>query len=191
MGIDAYFIYPNYFKEHEASVENLSSYRNAVELSSKTGVSPYTLFGGYFAILLHYFSLSGFGNGIGYGEWRDSTYHKGGLASNRIYIYKLHRYLAPEVAQGLIDKDPDYFASDTDLLSECVTQRRPLFELSQAECLDHFMECRHMELEFIKSQSLVDAIAELNTTNEHLTEIGPVERNEYGDSLARWVDALT
>ena len=69
---------------------------------------------------------------------RNSGYHKGGTADNRIYILKLHRYLDPPVAQALLDKDPEYFGTDTDLLSECVTVGRPLTNLSQAEVFGSF-----------------------------------------------------
>jgi hypothetical protein len=56
--------------------------------------------------------LSGFGNGVGYGEWRDSSYHRGGTAEARVYIPKLHRFLDPARAQALVDRSGDYFTAE-------------------------------------------------------------------------------
>lgn len=151
---------------------------------------PFALFGGYFAILLSYFGLQGCSNGIGYGEWRDSGYHRGSTAANRIYILKLHRYLDPPHAQDLLDKDAEYFAMDTDLLAACVNARRSLTDLTPAECHDHFMECRQSEIEFVSSQSVGDAIAELQETVDRLASVGELESAEYGPSLGRWGAAI-
>src|SRR5260370_31124708 len=79
-GITSLFLYPNNFKEHEASEMELQKYSECVSAISSEGVKVQTLHGGYFAVLLQKKGLSGFGNGVGYGEWRDSGYHRGGTA---------------------------------------------------------------------------------------------------------------
>jgi hypothetical protein len=124
-------------------------------------------------------------------EWRHSGYHKGGSPENRIYILKLHRYLDPPVAQDLIERDPEYFASDTELLDECVVARRSLRDLGREECLDHFMECRKAELSFVASANKDKAVAELKETVRHLKTIGPEEEERYGAPLRRWIAALS
>jgi hypothetical protein len=184
------WLYPNNFREHEASQGDLSHYRQAVESAAKSKVTAFALFGGYFAILLSYFGLNGFANGIGYGEWRDSGYHRGGTAENRIYVLKLHRYLDPPLAQVLLDKDADYFGRDTDLLSECIEANRPLESLTQAESLDHFLECRNQEIDFVTSNPASAAIAEIDETLSRLEAIGPLEKEKYGASLARWRNVI-
>ncbi len=188
--IKSFWLYPNNFKEHDGTEDDLKRYRKAVETASGSKLDVYSLFGGYFAILLSYFGLSGFGNGIGYGEWRDSGYHKGGTAATRVYILKLHQFLDAPAAQALIDRDPEYFANDTDLLSECAEGERPLDDLGLAECLDHFMECRKLEMDFVASEPIESAIEELTETVERMAEM-PLEREKYGKPLSRWIAALT
>ena len=188
--IQTFWLYPNNFKEHEADLRHLMSYHVAVQTAVKAGITPFALFGGYFAVLLYYSGLAGFANGIGYGEWRDSGYHRGGTASNRVYVLKLHRYLDAPLAQHVIEKDPEYFAYDTELLSACVDGGRPLTTLSLAECLDHFIACRKMELDFVTSNPLPEAIAEIDETLIRLGGIGRLEQEKYGLSLERWRDAI-
>jgi hypothetical protein len=180
------WLYPNNFKEHDATLPELQSYRAAVEACVRGDINPYSLFGGYYAILLGTFGLKGFANGIGYGEWRDSGYHRGGTAILRIYMPRLHKYLDVPAAQNLLDKDADYFAGDSDLLSECASGGRPLADLSQEECLDHFLECRRDEIAFVDLQGLAPARAELQETLNKLTGVGPFERQTYGPSLEQW-----
>jgi hypothetical protein len=189
-GVRDVWVYPNNFKEHEASSEEVKAYREAVQSAVRCGISPFALFGGYLSVLLSYSGLKGFANGVGYGEWRDSGYHKGGTAENRIYVLKLHRYLDPPLAQALLDKDAEYFGGDTDLLSECVEAKRSLETLSQAECLDHFMECRRQEIDFVTSNPASAALAEIDETLKRLEAIGPLEKQRYGASLKKWRDTV-
>jgi hypothetical protein len=188
--IDEAWLYPNNFKEHDADLEELKRYREAVQAATGCDIKAFALFGGYFALLLSYSGLKGFANGVGYGEWRDSGYHRGGTAENRVYVLKLHRYLDSPLAQVLLDKDPEYFAGDTELLSECVDAERPLNTLSQAECLDHFLECRKQELEFVASNPASAAVAEIDETLKRLKVIGPMEKERYGTSLKKWRDVV-
>lgn len=189
-GIEACWIYVNDFREHDASLDDLKGYRATVEASVAVDVKPYSLFGGYFAVLMGYYGLQGFGNGIGYGEWRDSGYHRGGTAMIRVYVPRVHRYLDAPAAQHIIDIDPDYFAS-TDLLAEYTSGRKRLADdLTLIEALDHFMECRYNETQFVADRPVEEAITELETTCKHLEAIGPLEHEKYGTSLRRWVDCL-
>jgi len=188
--IEEVWLYPNNFKEHEADLEELRRYREAVRSATSCNINPFALFGGYFALLLSYSGLKGFANGVGYGEWRDSGYHRGGTAENRVYVLKLHRYLDPPLAQVLLGRDPEYFGGDTELLSECVDAHRPLDTLSQAECLDHFLECRKQELEFVGSYPASAAIAEIDETLKRLKAVGPMEKERYGTSLKKWRDVV-
>jgi len=187
--IKCVWYYPNNFHEHQASQDELELYRDAIFDANNMGLEPYILFGGYFAILMRYFGSVGFGNGIGYGEWRDSGYHRGGTASTRVYILKLHQFLDAPAAQSLVDRDPEYFGGDTELIAECIEAERPLDDLSLEETLDHFMECRNQEMDFISENPISDAITELNETLEHLAEM-PLEREKYGTSLERWANVL-
>ena len=188
--IRACWLYPDSYREHESDLASLRSYRTVVECTVSERVDPYALFGGYYAILMHYYGLRGFANGIGYGEWRDSGYHRGGSAMTRVYMLKLHRYLDAPLAQNIIDNDSEYFAGDTDLLRECASTGMRLTDLTSVECLDHFMKCRYAEMEFVSNNPVGAARAELDETCEHLAKIGPLEKENYGMSLTRWRQAL-
>jgi hypothetical protein len=190
MNISSAFIYPNDFKEHEAEQAELKCYARCV---GTFGAKKFTLFGlhgGYFAILLSKKGLSGFGNGVGYGEWRDSGYHRGGTPEIRIYVPKLHRFLDPPSAQAIVSSNPDYFTSDSELLAGYSLAAKPLTEVGAVEALDHFMECRRQEMQFVQSHTLAEAIAELRQTSEALRKIGPLQFDQYGLSLERWATAL-
>ncbi len=190
LGIQDVWYYPNNFKEHDVSIEELKAYRDAVESAKAVKLRPFSLFGGYFAALMSYFGLEGFGNGIGYGEWRDSGYHRGGTAMARVYLLKLHRYIDAPSAQSLIDRDPDYFGGDSEIISGYVEAKKSVVDMSSGEAIEHFIECRRQELEFVGSHTCSDAISELNETLSILKKVGPLESEKYGDSLARWREAI-
>ena len=108
----------------------------------------------------------------------------------RVYILKLHRYLDAPEAQNIIDKDSEYFAEDTELLSDCASAGRNLTDLTLVECLDHFMECRYAEMEFVTKNPISAALKELEETRKHLEKIGPFEMQQYEASLSNWQEAL-
>ena len=189
--ITSLWFYPNDFREHLADAISLRRYRAAVESVSESGVKCHSLFGGYFSVLMSKFGLAGFSNGIGYGEWRDSGYHRGGTADIRIYVPKLHRFVgAPEV-QSLLDVDAEYFASDSELLASCVESGRSATTVDLAESLEHFLECRRGELSFVASETVGRICGELGETEEHLRAIGPLEFEKFGSSLERWRAAIS
>ncbi|MEI9942146.1 MAG: hypothetical protein WDO69_33440 [Pseudomonadota bacterium] len=190
LGLPASWLYANNFREHVEPQEQLNSLVSAVSLAAAANLPVYNLFGGYFSILTGRLGLKGFGNGVGYGEWRDSGYHKGGTADRRIYILKLHRFLDIPRAQNLVDADPEYFGRDTELLGACVDEKRPLDELTIEECLEHFMDCRATERTFAASATATELLDELTGTQAHLAAIGDLELKEYGSSLERWRKAL-
>jgi hypothetical protein len=189
-GITSFFLYPNNFREHDASESELKKYSETVTSISERGVRVEALHGGYFAILMSRRGLSGFGNGVGYGEWRDSAYHRGGTAEVRIYIPKLHRFLDPASAQSLLDRGGDYFTSDSDLLNEYAATKNPLTRVQSQEALDHFMECRQQEIDFVGTNNIETIRAEMLETVSLLKDIGELESERYGTSLQRWSSIL-
>lgn len=190
-GVVSYFAYPNNFKEHEASTPELRAYVDVVEATAGAGFQCLALHGGYLAIALETKGLAGFGNGVGYGEWRDSGYHRGGSAEVRIYIPKLHRFLNPAEAQGLIAADAAYFTADSDLLTEYATSKKPLTEVPPQQALDHFMESRYQEMQFVRDHSETEIADELRETVRRLSDIGELEAERFGLSLARWADRIS
>lgn len=190
-GISELWFYPNYFQEHDADISQLKNYRQTVQKAVSKGCSPYSLFGGYWAILMSYDGLAGFANGVGYGEWRDSNYHRGGSAQTRVYILKLHRYVDSSAAQALIDKDPEYFGAGSTIMADYIDAERSVDDMSLAHALDHFLECRHAEIQFVTNNSSATAVAELEETVSRLKSIGPLESKKYGESLERWRKATS
>jgi len=188
--IKTVFLYPNDFHELEASPEVLARYTSAIKQFSAAGLLPFALHGGYFAVCMSKVGLMGFGNGVGYGEWRDSGYHRGGTAEKRIYIPKLHRFLEPAKAQALLDTAPDYFGEDSDLLAECVESNRPLNSILLAEALDHFMECRSAELQFVANSDIAAIEQRLSDTQKVLKEKSGLIGQEVGKHLGAWREAL-
>ncbi len=186
LGIGSVLLYPNEFKEHNADQTALVKYSEAVASLVTRRMLPQALHGGYFAVLLEKKGLFGFGNGVGYGEWRDSGYHRGGTAEVRIYIPKLHRFLDSAAAQNLVQKDREYFTADSDLLTEYALANKPLTEVQLQEALDHFMESRYQEIAFVRANTLDTVVAELNGTIEKLQNMGELEMENYGRSLQRW-----
>lgn len=191
MGIKSVFVYPNNFKEHEAAESELQKYAECVAVLSKNQISADALHGGYFAILLEKKGLRGFGNGVGYGEWRNSAYHKGGTPEVRIYIPKLHRFLDPASAQPIITRGGEYFAAESDLLTGYALADKPLTQVQPQEALDHFMWCRQQEINFVASNTVKSLIADLHETVEVLKKVGPLEEETYGRPLSRWAATLS
>ena len=191
VGVKSLFVYPNNFKEHEATESELSCYTDGIIALAAAEMTTTALHGGYFAILLEKKGLFGFGNGVGYGEWRDSGYHRGGTAEIRLYIPKLHRFLDTASAQVLIDKNPEHFTSNSDLLSEYALASKPLTLVSLQEALDHFMESRQQEINSVRDNPLSVLVTELRETVNVLKAIGQLETERYGQSLIRWSNVLS
>ncbi len=190
LGIAQVILYPNDFREHEVSQDALLHCRRLCSEFADGRVTPHAMHGGYFAMLLSKFGLAGFANGVGYGEWRNSRYHRGGTAVVRVYVLKLHRYVGADEAQTLVDANPEYFAEDTELFAEVRESGRRLNTVTLAEALDHFMVCRQIEQEAIDESTTTELAAELSETVEHLEEISPLVSQKYGESLARWQAVL-
>ena len=191
MGTKSIFLYPNDFREHDASEIELRKYAESVAVLVNKKISADALHGGYFAILLEKRGLAGFGNGVGYGEWRNSAYHKGGTPEVRIYIPKLHRFLDPVSAQFVITRGGEYFTAESDLLSGYALANKPLTQVQSQEALDHFMWCRQQEISFVNSNPVKALVEDLLETVEVLKSVGPLQVETYGPSLRRWAATLS
>lgn len=190
IGVQRIALYPNDFKEHERSEDELRRLCSGVKVFSDAGIATLQLHGGYFAITLQKLGLAGFGNGVGYGEWRDSRYNKGGTAEKRIYMPRLHRFLDPIRAEALLREDPEFFAGDSEFLSEIVHTERSFADVTLEEALDHFMASRREEMAFV-TRSTPAAIAEqLAQTATRLDNLGELEQ-QLAPSLRRWSEIIT
>ncbi|QDT36468.1 hypothetical protein [Stratiformator vulcanicus] len=189
-GITSVSIYPNNFKELEASTEELLDYRTSVSCLSSEGILPFAWHGGFFAVALYRDGLSGFANGAGYGEWRDSGYHRGGSAAVRLYSLKLHRFLEASEYQLFATTDPANFGSDTEIMRHELSSGRPLDEIDPQVALDHFVECREREIAFVSTHHRSDISASLLDAADRVKMFGELQEEKYSEPLRRWSSAL-
>jgi hypothetical protein len=191
------FVYPNNFRETDAPDAQLASYKSAVSTLTSKGITVRSLHGGFYAASLSKYGMHGFCNGIGYGEWRDSGYHRGGTAMTRIYVLKLHRYLQANEVQELLDLFGDYFAEDSDLLSSVMSSGGTALAINQEQANEHFLACRAAELAFVDGTALPgikQSLTEVaNKLNAHLAAGGTApsaKLAEYRNTLNRWAAIL-
>lgn len=188
------FLYPNNLKEIEIGLPDLQRYRDAVKAIAGAGVRCYTLHGGYFAVLLSKHGLAGFGNGIGYGEWRDSGYHSGGQANIRIYVPKLHRFVQANEVQFLLEAFGEFIAEDSDLLSGLLSSGGSALAVTTEQANNHFLDCRAAETKFVAEADIQAIKAELTSTADVLgtckVKAAEVISQKGRETLLRWADAL-
>jgi hypothetical protein len=196
-GIRMCFLYPNNFREADAPVAELAEYKAAVLTLADQGLGVRGLHGGYFAAALSKHRMLGFCNGISYGEWRDSGYHRGGQAMTRLYVPKLHRYLQANEVQELLDQFGDYFAEDSDLLASLLSSGGSALAVSPEQANDHFLACRAAEIQFLDDtnidgvkKSLTDVAATIDGRMSRLPAGSRDAIARYKDTLTRWVSSL-
>lgn len=177
--------YPNDFREHDAEEAELNGSVFAARQLRGAGLTVMRLHGGYFAIAQEKLGLKAFGNGLGYGEWRASSYHKGGTAEKRIYVPRLHQFMEPTNAENLIFRDKAFFTDGSPILKKIVDANMALATISTELALDLFMEARRNEIDFVAQATKVQLKAELDTTIQFMDQLGPLEQN-YHDGLKKW-----
>lgn len=188
-GIERVCLYPNNFREHDRHEDELTALAETVKLFSSSGLNVMQLHGGYFAVTMQIVGLTGFGNGVGYSEWRDSGYHRGGSAEKRIYVPELHRFLESTKAQAILNSAPE-LAGDSELLEEWLSTGTPLDALSNEQTIRHFMECRKDEMLKVSLSTPQDLANDLISTANLLENLGPLE-SDYGTSLTRWASVMS
>lgn len=181
--------YHNNFKEHEADEDELVASTNAIKALVTAGLAVMRLHGGYFAIAQEKVGLRAFGNGVGYGEWRHSSYHKGGTAEKRIYVPRLHRFLEPTEAQTLVTKNAAFFTENSTLLTHLVANNIGFDNITTEQALEHFMECRRNEIGFVSKSTVTQIRAELDETVAVIDHLGLIEQG-YQKSLRLWSKSM-
>lgn len=193
-GVGHVVFYPNDFKEHDAEAAELDSSVYAVRRLNAAGMRVMRMHGGYLAIAQEKLGLCAFGNGLGYGEWRTSGYHKGGTAEKRIYVPRLHQFLEPTVAENLILGDVEFFTEGTTILKKLIQDKVGLATIPTEVALDHFMESRRKEIAFVAQHSIAEIRADLDATVQHMDEKQQGEEGleeTYHEGLRRWSASMT
>lgn len=188
------FLYPNNLHEADIGLADLQRYRDAVKSIVASGVRCYTLHGGYFAMLLSKHGLAGFGNGIGYGEWRDSGYHRGGQANIRIYVPKLHRFVQANEVQFLLEAFGEFIAEDSDLLSGLLSTGGSALAVTTEQANNHFLDCRAAEAKFVAESDVQAIKADLVSAADVLAtckvKAAEAISQKSRETLLRWAEAL-
>lgn len=184
------WLFPNDFREHSAPASELEALLNAVKTLSVADIHPRMLHGGYFSVMLSKFGLKGFANGVGYGEWKDSGYHRGGAADLRIYCLPLHRFIGVAQAEFLIELDPAHFASDGLLFERVYREGSSFLEVSFTEANEHFMRCREEEINFVSQNDLRKIVSQLRDASDALQAAAEDQIRGYSQSLLNWADVL-
>ena len=182
---DGLIIYINDLREYFAPQSSLTQYARLVEALSRTNKPLLGLFGGFFTLMLRKIGLSGFSNGVGYGEYRNSGYHSGGQAVRRYYIPKLHRYFTDINAQSIVETVNEPWIKCS--CSICASRER-ITDLTSQELLNHFLNIRFQELEYARANNLTSILDDLNETSEMLSrQYFLIPHYEH---LPKWVAAL-
>ncbi len=146
----------------EMRLENyarLSAYASAVATLRDNDVTPFALYGGYFAVMLRSLGLAGASHGVGFSESRDHVELKtSGAAPARFYVSRLHRFVSRDLASelwrrrsSLIDCDyPNYVSRD------------PL-DLDYHELMQHSVHARQHEIHLGATMTANGYIAQLRT----------------------------
>ncbi len=191
LGLSNIWLYPNDFREHRESAAALVGLKDVVVACHDAGVTPRMLHGGFFSMALRYVGLEGFANGVGYGEWRDSGYHRGGTADIRIYCLPLHRFIGPAEADLLVDENPEYFANDGLLFEEVYKSGESFESVDSSTANTHFMNCRDREVATILASDLSDVLETLDGTVDAIRQLDEPGVLRYAESLERWSEVLS
>lgn len=183
---DGLIVYVNDLKEYVASRTTLGWYARLVQILKENGKPLFSLFGGYFTLVLRQIGLGCFSNAVGYGEYRDSGFHAGGQAMRRYYIPKLHRYFTDIEAQSLLDNVNQRWFRCT--CNTCASRRR-VTNLTSQELLDHFLNVRVQELQYVGNNGMDAVVAQMDETFTRLSRYPYIPLDRY-EHLQEWSEAL-
>jgi hypothetical protein len=129
----------------EMRVENyprLAAYAAAIAEISAHDMTPFALYGGYFAVMLRSLGLAGASHGVGFSESRDHVELKSsGAAPARFYVARLHRFVSRDLASELWRRRPALIDSEY----PGYVSRDPL-DLDYHELMQHSVHARRHEI---------------------------------------------
>ena len=185
-GFDGRIVFVNDLQEYVVPATTLAKYARLVSRLRQTGKPLFGLFGGYFTLLLRKVGLGSFSTAVGYGEYRDSSYHVGGQAVRRYYLPRLHRYFSDTEAESLLAVINDQSFRCT--CSVCRRARR-LTNFTPQELLDHFLNVRGSEIETAATADLGNLLREIDETRRIIERRPAIPFDRYSH-LRSWAEAL-
>lgn len=130
----------------ETRLENhdrLVAYGKSIISIHEQDVSPFALYGGFFAVMLRSVGLVGASHGVGQSEHRDHVELKtSGAAPPRFYVSRLHRYVPRDLASDLWRRNRDLIDSNY----PGYVSRDP-GEFDYHELMQHSVEARQHEIQ--------------------------------------------
>lgn len=181
--------------EVAATEKALDAYASAVDGASTAGKQVFSLYGGFFAVLLASRGLRGSSHGIGFGESRNwQELPVSGPPPRRYYLPTLHRFVSQEFATQLWARDPALVGCDC---PECEGAAPILLEYQPL--MKHSVYSRALEIE---QWTLLSAQAAAARLEEDLAEFrGRVAAADFPEfiqiniarnaiHMERWIQVL-
>jgi hypothetical protein len=183
--------------EYNSSAAELATYRKAIASASKNGKRLFSLYGGFFSVLLRAEGLVGCAHGVGFSEhrvWRELP--QTGAPPARYYAGRFHRFINQDLAQQLWLQAPELLDCQCDSCNG-----RPPITLDYHDLMKHSVLCRSAEIaawrELARSSAAAEVIAgeqaAIADAVEHMT-LPPAARTralESAEHLLRWASALS
>lgn len=149
------FFWVTGFDERRAFDRDLETLWETIEGAAGRGLHLANMYGGYFSILLAKAGLAAFGNGLTYSESRAwPALASTGAAPARYYVPALHAFVAPALAQALLDLAPGLRCG----CGVCSGPSGPssVAGLTYHELKEHFASARQWERELVDVASIGD-----------------------------------
>ncbi|WP_314647062.1 hypothetical protein [uncultured Microbacterium sp.] len=137
--------------------QRLAAYASAIKTLRANDVTPFALYGGYFAVMLRSLGLAGASHGVGFSESRDHVELKtSGAAPARFYVSRLHRFISRDLAAELWRRRPSLIDCDY----PGYVSRDPL-DFDYHGLMQHSVHARQHEIHQSALRTTSDYVAEL------------------------------
>jgi hypothetical protein len=163
------FFWVSTFDERHAPQSDLDTMWDTVR-KKREQLALVNLYGGFFSICLAHAGLWGFGNGLGYSESRNwPQLSSTGAPPARYYMPRIHRYLAPAIADLVVRNDPFFKCPCT----VCQGAGWRVVDLTYTQLKLHFALARAWEVQLVSENSksvLASELVESAERYQHLVQ---------------------
>jgi hypothetical protein len=193
-GDEKSLIWVSQLEELGPDPSDLLVYGEAIREASARGQRCFSLYGGFFAVLLGAVGLGGSCHGIGYGEHRNwPELQQSGPPPARYYAPRFHRYIGQDLAYKLWSLDAGLTACGCSICED----GPPL--LDYHDLMKHSVLARQAEIDRWSTLDLPETLALLEKETDELEDdldaaglpaplVGPAERSTR--HLGRWIRVL-
>jgi hypothetical protein len=170
LDIDGFLVWVADFDEANESIGILTGFRDFIQALASSGKKVIDLYGGYYAILLRHFGLTGFSSGICTKDSADpENFPTGGPPGgpNPRYYFPLFKVKLDRAESRVsLSMNPQIACT----CSVCNTKLTQMIDpatpktVARQAMRQHFLTCRNIELESVSSQTLNQDISGLKQT---------------------------